>query len=385
MEKTLNLLNPWWIKKVEEKTIKRDKYLDIIKQNLDNELILFITGLRRVGKTTLIKQTINYLINELKINSKKILFLNLDHIEFMNSNIHNLIDKYRELNEIKYDEFIYLFLDEVTSKDNFEQELKNIFDIGNAKIICSSSIASLMSDKKAYLTGRTKTIEVFPLDFKEYLQFKKINIDKFDNNMNKVWFERYLSQGGIPEFVLREDIDYLNELLNSIIYKDIIGHYNIKNEKEIKELLRLLCQRIGKPTSYNKLGKILGLNGDTIKRYINYFEKSYLFYSVEKYSKSINENITSPKKFYIADLGLKKIISSNKELGVDFENLVFLKIKKENPKYYLKEGIEIDFCYKDTLIEAKYNQEMNNKQKELFNKLNFKNKIIISDYNYFLE
>lgn len=384
MEQTLSLLNPWWSKTFQEKTILRNKYLKLIKENLDNKLVLFLTGLRRVGKTTLIKQTINYLIKEKKVLPKKILFLNLDHIDFIPYTIHEIIDKYREMNEIKYDEFIYIFLDEITSKENFAQEVKNLFDVGNTKIFCSSSIATLMKDKKAYLTGRTKTIEVFPLDFEEFLIFKKADVSKFDKNLNKKWFEKYLDEGGMPEFVLNQDVEQLTELLNSIIYKDVMAHYNIKNEKEIKELLRLLCQRIGKPTSYNKLGKILNLSGDTIKKYLTYFENTYLFYSVEKYSKSINENITSPKKFYIADLGLKKIISSNKERGVDFENLVFLKIKEKNPSYYLENGVEIDFCYKDTLIEAKYGQELNEKQKELFKKAKFKNKFVIDNYEFFL-
>ncbi|MFT4326663.1 MAG: DUF4143 domain-containing protein, partial [Candidatus Woesearchaeota archaeon] len=194
----------------------------------------------------------------------------------------------------------------------------------------------------------------------------------------------YLYEGGIPEFVLTQDISQLNELLNSILYKDIIAQYNIKNEKEIKELLRLLCQRIGKPTSYNKLANILHISGDTVKKYITYFEKTYLFYSVEKYAKSVNESITAPKKFYIADLGLKRLISSNKEWGVDFENLVFLYIKNKNPSYYLYDGIEIDFCFDDTIIEVKYQTEMNTKQKELFDKLRFKHKLLIKDYTFFL-
>lgn len=384
MEELLYKLNPWWKKEFIEKSIKRNKYLDIIKENIGDDLILFLTGLRRIGKTTLMHQTIDFLIKEKKINPKYILFLNLDHINFINHSIHSIIDKYKEINGIKYDDFIYLFLDEITSKENSEQEIKNLFDIGNCKIFCSSSIASLLRDKKAYLTGRTKTIEVFPLDYIEFLQFKEINIDSFDESLNKKWFKKYMQIGGIPYYVLTEDIDYLNELINSIIYKDIISAYNLKNDKEVFDLLKLLCQRIGKPLSYNKLSKILNLSDDTVKRYISYFEKTYLFYSIEKYSKSVNENLTSSKKFYICDLGLKRIISSNKELGFDFENLVFLKIKNLKPNYYLEKGIEIDFITNDFLIESKYESELNEKQQILFDKINKKNKIIVKDYKFFI-
>jgi hypothetical protein len=383
MEEVLYRLNPWWTKEFKEDSIIRNKYLDKIKE--ESEFILFLTGLRRVGKTTILKQYISHLLNQKKIHPKKILFLNLDHIELMNLTIHQIIGEYKKINSIAYDDFFYLFLDEVTSKEGFEQELKNLYDIGNIKIFCSSSIASLMNDKKAYLTGRTRTIEVMPLDYNEYLMFKNVQIKKFDKALHKHHFEAYMKTGGIPRYVLTEDMEYLNELLNSIIYKDIIARYNISNEKIIKELFRLLCQRIGKPTSYNKLSKILGISNDTVKKYITYFEKSYLFFSIEKYSHSVNENITSPRKFYICDLGIKNLISSNKEKGSDFENLVFLKIKNENPFYFIENGIEIDFINDKMAIEAKYDDaKMNEKQKRVFENLK-QEKQIIKGHEFFIE
>jgi len=383
MEELFNLLNPWWENKFELNSILREKYMNKIKNYIDSDLVIFLTGLRRIGKTTLLKQTIKYLIDEKSVDPKKILFLNLDHIEFSNSLIKDLLGKFRRINKLSYDDFVYVFLDEITSISNFEQELKNLYDIGNIKFFCSSSVASLMNDKKAYLTGRTITLEVMPLDFEEFLLFKKVHIKPFDKQLNISYFEEYMQKGGIPKFVLENDIDYLNELVNSILYKDIIAQYNIKDEKIIKELLRLLCQRIGKPTSYNKLGKILNISDNSVKKYITYFEKCYLFYSIERYSKSINENITSPKKFYVADLGIKNIISSNKELGANFENLVFLNLKNENPHYLLENGIEIDFITNNSLIESKYGLDLNKKQKILFEKTKRENKIVIKDYTYF--
>lgn len=375
--------NPWWYKKFEENSIIRKKYLDQLISKLNEKEITIITGLRRVGKTTLLHQLINYLIQN-DIESKKILFLTLDDINFSNKTIFEIIETYREINGIGFDEPFYLILDEITYLDNFEQQLKNLYDSYNIKVYVSSSIASDLNDKKAFLTGRIETIQIMPLSYEEFLKFKNLKIEKFDTTLNKKYFEEYLIKGGIPKYVLSDNINYLNELLNSIIYKDIIAKNKIKDEKTIIELIRLLCQRIGKPTSFNKLSKILNVSDTTIKKYIGLIEKTYLFYSIEKDSKSLNEKITSPKKFYIADLGIKHLISTNKEKGVDFENLVFLKIKKEKPAYYLENGIEIDFSFKDTLIEAKYETEMNDKQQVLFKKLKFKNKIIAKDYTFFL-
>jgi predicted AAA+ superfamily ATPase len=242
-----------------------------------------------------------------------------------------------------------------------------------------------MRDKKASLTGRIKTIEVMPLDFQEFLIFKEVKINKSDMAKLESYFRDYLKIGGVPHYVLTEDKTYLNELVENIIYKDIIAYHKLTAEKTIKELFILLCQRVGKPMSYNKIAEILKISVDSAKRFVGYFEKAYLFYVVDRYAKSVNENITSPKKIYIGDVGIKNLITGFKDFGASYENLVFLKIKEEKPAYYLKEGIEIDFITQDSLFEAKYNQELNEKQKELFNSLKIKNKFIAEGYKFFLQ
>src|SRR3989339_1228234 len=119
----------------------------------------------------------------------------------------------------------------------------------------------------------------------------------------------------MPHYVLTEEKNYLNELVENILYKDIIAYHKITAEKTIKELFVLLCQRVGKPTSYNKLAQILKISVDSVKRYVGYFEKAYLFYTLDKYAKSYNEKVTSPKKVYIGDIGIKNLITENKDLG----------------------------------------------------------------------
>ena len=376
--------NPWWEGKFEEKSILRENYLNEIFRNIKNKEIIFLTGLRRIGKTTILMQAINRLLTN-QIKPQDILFIRMDSFNLLEYSIHQLIEEYRKIHKKSISDFFYLFLDEVTSKDNFEQELKSLYDDGNMKIICSSSIATLMRDKKAHLTGRTRTIEVMPLTFQEFLQFKEAKIGKSDKEKLESYFRDYLKIGGIPYYVLTEDRAYLNELVESIVYKDIIAYHKISGEKAVKELFVLLCQRVGKPTSYNKLAKILKISVDSVKRYISYFEKAYLFYVVDRYSKSANERVTSPKKIYIGDVGIKNIITEFKDLGASYENLVFLKIKDKNPNYYLENSVEIDFITKDSLIEAKYNQEANEKQLETFNVIKSKKKIIANGYKFFID
>ena len=386
MEEILEVFNPHWKKLIEDKTKIRDNYLKEILKNLNKKEIIFLTGIRRIGKTTLIKQTINYLIGDKKINPKKILFISCDNLLFSNKTLFEIIDVYRKINNIKQNDEFYFFIDEITYIKNFNQQLKNLYDTWNMKILTSSSNMSYLNDEKAYLTGRTTTIEVFPLTYQEYLEFRNYEIQKYDKALNKKYFEEYLKYGGIPEYVIKKDPQYLIDVINSIIEKDIIFFYRIKDEKVIKELYKLLCERIGKPTSYNKLSNILKVKPETIKRYITYFEKTYLLFSCERYSKSFNENITSPKKFYVMDLGLKNMISKF-EIGNCFENLVFVELYKnrlpmENINYYLENSYEIDFITNKYLIEVKYeNSELSKKQQELFDKIKNKKKMIIRNYD----
>ncbi len=384
IESELYKQNPWWERKFEEESIPREIYLKEIFGNMKREEILFLTGLRRIGKTTILMQTIKQLLIN-KTKPENILFVNLDSFNLLNCSIHQLIEEYRKIHKKSVSDFFYLFLDEVVSKNNFEQELKSLYDNENIKIICSSSIATLMRDKKAYLTGRTRTIEIMPLTFQEFLYFKGAKIGKADKAKLESYFKDYLKIGGIPYYVLTEDRIYLNELVENIIYKDIIAYHKISGEKVVKELFVLLCQRVGKPMSYNKLAKILKISVDSVKRYVGYFEKAYLFYVVDRYSKSVNEKTTSPKKIYVGDVGIKNIITEFKDLGASYENLVFLKIKNKNPNYYLENSIEIDFITKNLLIEAKYNREINEKQLATFNSVKSRKKIIAEGYKFFLE
>jgi predicted AAA+ superfamily ATPase len=383
LEAELYKQNPWWENKFEDKSYPRKKYISQIWANMKSKDIILITGLRRIGKTTIIMQTIRKLL-ESNFKPEDMLFLRLDAFNLLEFSIHQLIEEYRKIHKKSSADFIYLFLDEVSSRDNFEEELKSLYDDGNIKIICSSSIATLMRDKRAKLTGRTRTIEVMPLNFQEFLEFKEAKISKPDSAKLESYFRDYLRIGGVPYYVLTEDKSYLNELVESIIYKDIIAYHKITTEKTIKDLFILLCQRVGKPMSYNKIAEILNISVDSAKRYIGYFEKAYLFYVVDRYSKSANEKLTSPKKIYIGDVGIKNSITGFKDLGASYENLVFLSIKDKNPAYYLDNSIELDFITADSIIEAKYNQDLDKGQKQLFNSLKIKNKIIANGSSFFI-
>lgn len=385
MEELINEMNPWWERNVEFIGIKREKYLSIFDKNLLNKDILLITGLRRVGKSTLLKQYIYRLITEHKINPKKICYLSLDAYIFNDSSIQDLIRLFRKINNLKIDEKVYLFFDEVASKKDFKQELKNLYDLGNSKIFASSSSATLLIDKKAYLTGRSRTIEINPLDFDEFLLFRKYNHRKSEKYLLENYFKKYLEYGGMPEYVLTKDPSYITNLVDNIIYKDIIAMNKLRNPEIVKDLFRLLCERVGKQVSFSKLGRIIGISKDSVKKYVYYFVDCYLFFMIEKDERSLNARISDNKKIYLADVGIRNVTVGFKDLGAVFENLVFLKIRNKNPRYIKKNGVELDFRFENNLIEAKYGSKLNDKQKKLFDKLKIKNKIIADGMDFFVK
>ncbi|ODS43040.1 MAG: hypothetical protein MSIBF_07310 [Candidatus Altiarchaeales archaeon IMC4] len=382
MEKILHRYNLWWGGEVEFTYNPREIFPEIWNTISDNKITV-LTGLRRVGKTTLMKMVIAALIKQ-KTDPTRILYVSLDNIAFLDIGISDIVEEFRKINRIPFKEKVYLFLDEAGYKKDYEIELKNLFDMGNVKIFVSSSSTSILKSKVPYITGRTKTINVLPLNFKEFLDFREIKIKSEDAGLYKSYFEDYLKIGGLPEYVLTEDAGILTELIEQVIYKDVIAFHQIKEGKTVLELFRLLCERVGKPFTYNKLSKVLGTSPESIKRYITYFEDAYLFYTIERYARSLNERVYSPKKVYVGDVGLRNVTVGFKDKGSLYENLVFLKIKDKKPGYYYKAGVELDFVFEDTLLECKYGGELTKKQEELLNKSKMK-KIIARGCEFFMD
>jgi hypothetical protein len=380
MEEILYRYNPWWEAKFSlPGIIERPAILNLMKKHFASSQIVFLTGLRRVGKTTLFKLFIKHLIEKEKINPSRIFYVSLDDYLLAKKSILEIVEEFRKTQKIRFREKVFLFLDEIGYRENFELQLKNLYDSQNVKIYASSSSATVMRSKKSYLTGRNIIVEVLPLDFKEYLKFKNITITKEDKHLIEKYFEDYLSIGGIPEYVLHQDIDYLKELVDDIIYKDIAAFYGIRNPNILKDFFVLLMERAGKQVSINKLANILNISPDTVKRYLGMFADTYLIYLVQRYGKT-NERLLAPRKIYAADLGIRTLFTGLRDKGSLFENYVYLKIKSYDPYYIYKESTEIDFFIKNkALIEVKYRGNMTRKQEILFKKLKANRKISISN------
>ena len=379
IQDVLHRYNPWW----EERSVKLEGIFDRpsivhgLVEQLKKPDIVFLTGLRRVGKTTLMKLLIREIIQKEVCEAKNVLYVSLDDYLLRNYSIIEIVEQYRKLHTLSVDEKSYLFFDEIVFKDEYELQVKNLYDSQKVKIYASSSSASLIKTKKAYLTGRNRLIEVLPLDFEEYLVFKRISIRKRDGHLLERYFEDFLQTGGLPEYVIREDGEYLKELVDDIIVKDIAAVHTIRNIDILKDFFLLLMERAGKTVSVNKIANILQLSPDTSRRYFDMFTACYLIHPVKRHGKT-NEKLLSPKKIYAADLGIRTFFTGFRDIGSLFENYVYLKIKHLHPRYLKIAGIELDFIIPDRLLlEVKYNKKINVKQFQLFESFEVEHKLIL--------
>lgn len=372
--------NPWWEGEPQlENLVERPAVLDKMEKFFDSKSIIFLTGLRRVGKTTLMKIFIQRLIGK-GINPKHIFYVTLDDYVLDDKSIIDIVNDYRKIHKLPVDEKVFFFFDEIAHKEKFHQQLKNLYDRQNVKIYASSSRSSILKDKKAYLTGREFILEVLPLDFHEYLEFKKISVKKRDQQLLETYFKEFLQTGGIPEYVLYRQREYLQNLVDDIIYKDIIAYHNIRNHKVVKDLFKILMGNVGGPVSVYKISNTLKTSSETISRYLQLLEEAYLIYLVPRFG-STNQMIVSPKKIYAADIGIRNLFTGFIRKGSAFENYVYLKVKDSEPVYVLENQVEIDFYLNNhVLVEVKFEEDIKDRQKEFFDQFKAKHKRVIRGY-----
>ncbi len=351
------------------KTLPRD-----ISINLNHDFITAISGPRRVGKTYLCFQLINKLLKK-GVPKENIFYINFEDEKLLGAeakDLDKLLDKFYEFSNINKKQDIYLFLDEIQNVNNWDVWTRRIYDMHkDTKIILTGSSSKLLSKEiSTKLRGRVINIEVFPLSFKEHLKWKKIKYNRKtilyskERFAIKKEFSAYLSNGGYPALLVsnlpKETI--LQNYFQSMIFKDIIERYNIKEIKKLKILVKLLFESTTKEIAYNKLAnklKSLGfsLSKNTIIEYISYFEDAYLFFQNLKYEYSITKQLGSIKKIYCIDNGLLNTVSFkfSDDFGKLIENLVFIELKRRNKEiFYYRKNYECDFIIqeKNKVVDA---------------------------------
>lgn len=429
IKSSLILTNTWWKnEKINDQFLlgrKRYEFNDIIEK-IDNKRILSIIGPRRVGKSTLIYQTINYLLENLKVDSKRILLFSGDDPSlFFNESdkLSDVLDIYfneiLEENISKLTDKVYIFIDEIHFIKNWQNYLKIYFDrkYKIKFIVTGSSSMHLFKDANESLLGRIENIYVLPLTFNQFLNFymtyvskeKDIEIPKIDlNNMDKsikeleeIYYnqdlklkiqrvlKKYTLVGGYPEYFEIKDIEVwqkllLEDIITRGIYKDILTIYNIKSPEILEKLLYYIAANNSQAFAYSSIASTFGIDTVTIMTYLGYLKQAFLINILENYSTNIAKVIRTNKKLSVLDNGinnslLKQRIIDNDIVGHIVESMVDfdfrLLCEKENYKqfYYRnsdKEEIDIIIDRKIDLIpiEVKYTNQIENSDLKVINK-----------------
>jgi uncharacterized protein len=352
MDELLHAFNPWWDGTFAFPGIPREPYLELIDKLGSAPGVVFITGLRRVGKTTLMHQYIHHLLKN--IDPRRILYVSLDNLIFQHHTLPEIIREYRQIHDLKQREGVHVFLDEVHYLKDFELELKNLYDLGGVNIYASGSASLDITMRSPHLTGRQRIMRVHPLSFREFLQFTDKQISMADQHLYENAALEYVKTGGLPEYVQTRDPNVLQSIIDSVLYRDILARSQIRNRESLKSVLMMLAQSVSTSISISRFSRVLNMKSDTVRRILDLFLESNLVGVVERHGK-FSERQLSPRKYYLADTGFFSILTEGINLGAVVENLVFLTLSRSvNPRYYRAHTREVDFICKKHAIESKY-------------------------------
>ncbi len=334
--------NPWWIKDFRIEYKDRDIYKNIQKFIPLKQILAFV-GLRRVGKTTLIYKIIEDYINK-RFEKRNILYFSFD--DFKDVEIRNVLTEYENLNDkdLGNEQYLILF-DEIQKLNNWENQLKRIYDTwSNFKIIISGSESLFLRKKsKETLAGRIFEFKIDKLSFKEFLIFKEKNNLKpyglYKKELLKLLNEFSTSQG-FPELINigeKEIIKkYIKEsIIDKVIYRDIVQLYKIDNISIIDTIIRIFSENPGQIVDITQLAGELNISRQTLSNYLTYLEDSFLIKKLYNFSKSIRKVERKLKKFYPA------VISTNLLFAEDILS------KSKVFEWLLVSQIEADFFWRD--------------------------------------
>jgi hypothetical protein len=387
----LRKINVWWETGVIPQEFvpqtKRFMFKDVL-DFLDDRRIIGIVGPRRTGKTTLMYQLMQFLINEKKVKPRHILFFSGDDVELKQANdlIGTAIKVYFE-DYLKQDyhgkEKMYVFIDEIHKIKNWQLWLKKYYDLRyNIKFIISgSSAAKIKKEQMESLAGRILEFILYPMNFREFLVFNKVDsglpvikLDKLDAEVFsklketgplktlelKKLFDEYLLAGGFPEWfetknIVKWQMKIIDDIVKRVIYDDVATLYNIKNPARVESLFFLLCALQSRAYSYNSMATTLKIDNETAEAYVGYLKESFLLFELQNYASSVEKQVRKNYKYVIVDSGVGNAFEKITDLsGLDENLLGYIvessvqrilcqKSKKEIFRvFYWKDHVEVD-------------------------------------------
>ena len=328
--------------------VKRTEYLEKLKKIKDMQIIKVITGVRRCGKSTLLSQFRNFLI-ESGVFEEQIIFINFEDLKFEDLKDYKLLYQYIS-ERLVPNKKNYIFIDEIQEVENFQRAVDSLFIKDNTDIYITGSNAMMLSGELAtLLSGRYIEISILPLSFSEYLKFDETQ------DMRQAW-NKYFENGGFPYAtqINDDDIrkDYLMGIYNTVLLKDIVARNKVQDITLLESIVKFLFENIGNIVSPKKIADTLVSYGrkttsSTVENYIEALKSSFILYKAGRYDIKGKQHLKSLEKYYIVDIGLRKLLINKKhsDIGHILENIVYLELIRRGYTVYIGKigDLEIDF------------------------------------------
>ncbi|MCK5122650.1 MAG: ATP-binding protein [Candidatus Pacebacteria bacterium] len=373
-----------------KKYIERKIYLDRINTFIDKDIIKVITGQRRVGKSYLLFQIMDVI--KKKHPRANIVYINKELNKFDEiKNYQDLLNYIKKQSKVRGKN--YVFIDEIQDIDKFEKALRDLKASGKYDIYCTGSNAHLLSGELAtYLNGRYLEIQVFSLSYLEFLTFHKLK-----NSQDSLL--KYIKYGGLPYLMhLKLDdlivYDYLKSVYNTILYKDVVSRYKIRNPAFLENLVEYLADNTGSLVSAKKISDFLksqkiNISPNIVLDYLSFLANAFFIFKSPRADIQGKKIFEINDKYYFEDLGLRHSVIGYKQIDINkiLENLVFLHLQIMGYKVFVGKlgNKEIDFvCEKQgkkIYLQVAYHITKKNQEREFGNLLTIKDnypKFVIS-------
>ena len=335
-----------------------------IEQAVPSPHAVIISGLRRVGKSTLLAQLAH------RLGQDRFYYINFEDDRFIGFGAEDANDLYQSLAEVFGERKVWI-VDEIQNVPGWEHFVRRFMDMGVKFYITGSNASLLSRELGSRLTGRYVPVELFPFSFTEFLRFRQLvapdlaRLTTLDLAHLQQYLGEYLRVGGLPEPLKYPDLPLRRTLYDDVLYRDIAARYHIEEVRALKELAFYLMSNLAGLVSFNKLKEQLRLGSvNTVKNYIEYLENSWLIFTLNVYDFSVKRQQIAPKKVYSIDTGLSNDVgfAFSANTGKLLENLIFLALRRKTHEifYYVSPaGYEVDFYQPETrqLIQVAQNLE----------------------------
>lgn len=332
--------------------IQRQDYIEKIKLFINNHIIKVLIGTRRSGKSTILKQIIDSLLND-GIPQENIVWINFELSDYFEITDIKKLEDYISCQIENVEGRIYLFFDEIQVIPQWEKLINSYFAKEIFDIYITGSNSKLLSGEFAtYLSGRYVELNIYPFSFQEYIEYHEISDDY------KSHFYNYLEDGGMPSTYNYKGDDknlVIMDLYNSIVLKDIIQRNNVKNVDLLDRIIRFVMYNIGQVFSANKIYKrlkqdMVNLSVNTIYNYLKFFENACLIYQVKREDLQGKKILQYDEKYYLSDLGFRQAIIGNNQRDITrvIENIVYIELLRRGYEITIGkvDNLEVDFVCK---------------------------------------